>query len=60
MEALVHIGQSNIQESHWAKSSMLRSAATADPSDVELRMKITIMYNEIAKVDYDLANKIPI
>ena len=39
---------------------MIRAAATADPSDVELPTKIAIMDNEISKVDYDLANKIPI
>ena len=39
---------------------MLRSEATADPSDAELPMKIAIMDNEIAKGDYELSNKIPI
>ena len=39
---------------------MLRSATTSDPSDAELPMNIEIMYNEIAKGDYDLANEIPI
>ena len=60
LEALVHTVQSNVQAARWAQASMLRAAATADPSDVELQMKIAILDNEIAKGDYDFSNKIPI
>ena len=54
------MGQSNIQEDCRAQARMLRSSATYDPSDAELPLKIAIMDNEIAKGDYDTANKIPI
>ena len=39
---------------------MLRAEATADPSDSEIPMKIAILYNEIAKGYYDIANKITV
>ena len=59
-EALVRTYQLNIQESLRAQAIMLRSSATADPSDAELPTKISIMDNNITKVYYDLANKISI
>ena len=48
-EELVHTGQSKLQAARKAQASMLRAAATADPSDAELTMKIKILDNEIAK-----------
>ena len=59
-EALVYTFQSNIQLDCQAQASMLRSASTADPSDVELPTKIAVMNSDISKGDYDIANKIPI
>ena len=59
-EALVCTGQSISQTAHRAHISMLRAAATADPSQAELPTKITILDNDIPKGDYDLANKISI
>ena len=59
-EALVRTGQSNIQAACRAQASILRAAATADPSDAELPTRIEILDNEIAKGDYDLSNEIPI
>ena len=54
------MGQSNIQAARRAQASKLRSAATADPSDAELQMKVAILDNEVTKWDYDIANEIPI
>ena len=39
---------------------MLREEATSDPSDAELPTKIAILDNNITKVDFELANEIPI
>ena len=36
-EELVHMGKSRIQSYRWVQAIMLRSAATGDPSDVELQ-----------------------
>ena len=56
-ESLVHTGQSNIQTDFWSQSSMLRAAATADPSDADLPTNIEILDNDIAKGDFDLSRK---
>ena len=56
-EALVRTFQYNIQTAFRTYVSMLRSAATSDP---ELPTKLEIPDNEIAKVDYDTANRISI
>ena len=54
------MGQSNIRSAFQEHTIMIRSAATYYPSEADLPMKIAILYNEIAKVDYDIANDIPI
>ena len=59
-EALVHTGQSNIQADLREQARILREAATSEPSDTELPTKIAIMDNKISKINYDLANDIPI
>ena len=59
-ESLVRTGQYSIQADLQVKAIMVRSEATADPSDAEIPTKIAIMDNNIAKGDYDLANNIPI
>ena len=59
-EVLVSTGELNIQAARRAQAIMLREASTDDPSDAELPTKIAILDNEIAKGDYDIANKIPI
>ena len=59
-EALVRTDQSKIQAYRRAQESILRAAATAEPSDAEIPTKIVMIENEITKGDYDLSNKIPI
>ena len=59
-EALVCTVQSNIQADRPEQASIIRAAATSDPSYVELLMKIEILYNNIYKGYYDLSNRIPI
>ena len=59
-EALVHRGKSSIQAACRAQASMLRAAATADRSDADLLMKISMLYNKITKGDYDLDKEISI
>ena len=59
-EALVCTGQSYIKAARQEQASMHRAAETAYPSDAELPTKISILENDIFKVDYDLANDIPI
>ena len=53
-ETLVHMGHSNIQVTCWEQSSMNKAAETADPSDMEISTKISIMDNKISKGDYNL------
>ena len=44
-----------MQSVFWAQASSLREAATSDPLDAELPMKIEMMENNITKENYDLA-----
>ena len=57
-EALFRTVQSNIQVARRAQASMIRAAATAEPSDAYLPMNISVMDNDIAKVYSDLVNDI--
>ena len=54
-ESLVHVGQSNIQAACRTQARIPRATSTADPVDADLPMKIVIMYNNIAKGEYDLS-----
>ena len=59
-EALVLMGQFNIQAACQSQESMLRAAVISNPSYAELPMNIDIIDNEIAKGDGDIAKDIPI
>ena len=52
-------GQSDIQFFFQAHAIILREAATTDPEEAELPIKIVILDNVIVKGDYELSNKIP-
>ena len=54
-ESPVHVGQSNIQAACRTQARIPRATSTADPVDADLPMKIVIMYNNIAKGEYDLS-----
>ena len=58
-ETLVRTGQTNIQVSCQAQTSMIRAESVADPTDVEILMKIKIWDNNITKGYFKLANDIP-